>query len=141
MKRSFALVEVVVVIVILGILATLGLTQYGSARERVLDKEASANLRLIQAGQRIWNMEEGVGAGVFYNSGAVQLEPGGAITNINDNLRLVLPITANRSWNYITRINGCSQATRNGGNNRIWSLTINDGITGGDGEPDTGACT
>jgi len=138
MKRSFTLIELVVVIIIVGILATLGLTQYGSARERVLDKEASANLRLIQAGQRIWNMEEGVGAGVFYNSGNMQP---GAITNINTNLRLVLPITANRSWDYITQANGCSQATRNGGNNRSWFLTIGDGITGGDGEPDTGACS
>jgi len=44
MKKSFTLLELVVVIIILGVLATLGLTQYGSMVERGRIGEAIANL-------------------------------------------------------------------------------------------------
>jgi len=44
MKRGFTLLELIVVVIILGILATLGLTQYGRMVERSRGAEAKAIL-------------------------------------------------------------------------------------------------
>ena len=44
MKRGFTLLEIIVVIIILGVLATLGLTQYGSMIEKSRGAEAKAIL-------------------------------------------------------------------------------------------------
>ena len=55
--RSFTLLELVIVIIIVGILATLGIYPYISSRERALGREARANLQLIAAAERIWKME------------------------------------------------------------------------------------
>lgn len=55
--RSFTILELVVVIVIIGVLATLGVNHYGVARERAFQREAIANLRLMAAAERIVRME------------------------------------------------------------------------------------
>jgi prepilin-type N-terminal cleavage/methylation domain-containing protein len=44
-KKGFTLLELIVVIVIIGVLATLGLTQYASMVERGRSAEAKANYR------------------------------------------------------------------------------------------------
>ena len=44
LKKGFTLLELVVVIIILGVLATLGITQYGSMVERSRDAEAKTVL-------------------------------------------------------------------------------------------------
>ena len=48
MKRGFTLLELIVVVIIIGILATLGLTQYGRAVERGRGAEAKAILGTIR---------------------------------------------------------------------------------------------
>ena len=114
MQKGFTFVEVVIVIIILGILATLGVTQYGPARERALDKEAIANLKLVQAAMRIYGME----SGAYFNSVSN--------TEINRDLKLLLAAGANRNWSYACWNTGCVQATRNvtGGGGRIWYLPM-----------------
>ena len=103
MKTGFTITELVVVIIIIGILATLALTHYGSVRERTLNREAQANLRLIIAAARIYRMEVG-GYYAAPNTAA-----------INANYRLLLPTPATANWNYLTTatVNTCcAQATR-----------------------------
>lgn len=111
--------ELVIVIIIIGILATLALVHYGSYKERTLDKEAQANLKLVIAAEKIYRME----SGFYYNSGTVQTA---AITNINDYLRLLLSTANNRSWNYHTTADAtpaaCAQATRNDSGTRTWRM-------------------
>ncbi len=58
MKKGFTLLELVVVIVILGVLATLGFTQYGRMVERARGAEAKAilgSIRMLSVGYRLQN--------------------------------------------------------------------------------------
>lgn len=125
-KRAFTLIELLIVIIIIGILASIALPNFAGMKENALNKEAFANLKLIQAAQKIYKME----TDRYYVSG------GGDNAAINQNLKLSLPAGANRNWTYATGANGCGIATRNGDNYRDWFLNIND-----EGDPrSTGNC-
>ena len=106
-KRSFTVVELVVVAIIIGILAMVAMPTYQVTRERTLGNEARANLRLVAAAERIYNMEAG---GAY--------PPAGTITNpatILSNLRVTLN---ENNWDYsITGgggVNYSATAARNG---------------------------
>lgn len=87
--RSFTLVELVVVIVILGVLLVIAAPNYSKTRESALGKEAIVNLGLIQAAEKVYRME----AGTYYPaSGTVQ-----DISSINSNLKLSIVST---NWTY-----------------------------------------
>jgi prepilin-type N-terminal cleavage/methylation domain-containing protein len=116
--KGYSLLELIAVIVIIGILATIALSQYSGYRERTIDKEAEAHLRLIQAAQRIYRIEN---PNEYYPySGSVS-----NITDINDNLKLFLPTGGNRRWDYQAFSTGCSQAGRfNGPDTRNRCLNV-----------------
>ncbi|RKY30910.1 MAG: hypothetical protein DRP74_06000 [Candidatus Omnitrophota bacterium] len=57
MGRGFTLVELLIVAVIIGILATFAMPNFTVTKERTLSREAIANLRLIAAAERIYKME------------------------------------------------------------------------------------
>jgi prepilin-type N-terminal cleavage/methylation domain-containing protein len=113
-KKSFSLIELIVVVIIIGILAALALPGFGTSKERVLDKEAKANLALIQAAEKIYKMESS-----FYypSSGSTSV-----IADINTYLRVSLPTSA-LSWTYTV---STSQATasRLPSSSRVWTLTF-----------------
>ena len=113
-RKGFTLIEILVVVIIVGVLATLGFVNYGGVREKQVTKEAIANLKLIAAAQRIYRMEIGV---YFPVTG------GGAtadVPTINTGLRLSLPTGgADQRWTYAisnaTTINFTTDATRSNG--------------------------
>jgi len=120
-NKSFTLMELTVVIIIVGILATLAFVQYGGYRENSIDREAQANLRLIMAAERIYRIE----IGVYYPSAGA--DPQAHIDDINTNLRLSLNRVGNRNWNYQTTVGGgsptCTEAQRiNGPDSRTWRM-------------------
>jgi len=119
---GFTLIELLVVIIIIGVLATLGLTHYGGMREQTIDREAKANLSLIQAAQKIYHME----ADSFYAStvdcDTVRNSLTG-IEGINDCLKLALPAAAGHNWDYSTTNTGSGIATRTSGT-KVWTLLI-----------------
>jgi prepilin-type N-terminal cleavage/methylation domain-containing protein len=93
LKKGVSLLELLVVVIIIGILATLSLPLFSKTRERALDNEAKANLKLIQAAQRIYAME----VGFFLDCSGY-----GGINCINTYLKLTLPAGVKRSWGYNT---------------------------------------
>jgi len=117
MKTGFTLIELVVVVIIVGILATFAMPQYAKTHEKTLDNEAKATLVLIQAAENIYRSE----AGTFYVSSNHDA--------LSSNLSISLPLTADtkKKWNYSTSssvptIELCAQATRSGGDNRSWHI-------------------
>jgi prepilin-type N-terminal cleavage/methylation domain-containing protein len=121
-KKGVTLIEFLIVIIIIGILVILSLPQYSQIRERAFDREAKANLRLIQAAERFYRLE----LGCYYAS----TDTG----DMNTNLKLSLPSTTNRRWSYSTKANNCSQADRYPGSERHWRLQDNEK------EPAEGTC-
>ncbi len=123
-KRAFTILELLVVVIIIGVLGTLGFVNYGGVREASITKEARANLKLIAAAERIYRME----VGYFYPQTGAQ----NTIATINDDLRLSLPQDAGRRWNYGINSDGnfdlfTATATRNDGSGCAW--TMDQGMT------------
>lgn len=121
-KKGFTVLELLIVIIIVGILAGIAVPSYIKSRERAIDKEAKANLKLIIAASKIYKMENG---SIYVSS---------VIGNLNSSLRLALPTGSSRNWDYSTSIDSnlsCARATRNGNDSRYFSLRE-------DGEEPTG---
>jgi len=129
-RKSFTLVEILVVIVIIAILAALALPGFSLTKERSLDREAKANLRIIQAAEKIYRME----VGYYYPPGATTV----VISDINSNLKLGLP-SNQVSWTYRfdNSVGGSEKATATravtGG--RTWTILFPPGSS------DTPCCT
>jgi general secretion pathway protein G len=123
LRRGYNLIEIIIVIIIIGILVTFAMPQFSKTRERAFDNEAKANLRLMQAAEKIYRME----IGGYYG-------PSNVIASINTNLKLSLPATS--KWNYSVAASGDAAAARAGGG-RTWSLAIgaDDPTCGGAGCP------
>lgn len=110
-KISLTLIELVVVVVIVGILATLSFSQYYSAVEKSMAREAVTALRLIRAAEEIYYSQLAIFYGVDVGAGNFT----GTGTG-NTALRLTLN---ERNWNYdipVANVNAfTAQAARTGG--------------------------
>lgn len=83
MKDGFTLLELLVVIIILGILATLGLTQYGSTVERTRGAEARAILGLVRFQALAFRLDKGD----ITNFGANNAGIGSSLDQVPDTCR------------------------------------------------------
>ncbi len=133
-EESFTIVELIVVVIIIGILATLGITQYLSSREQALNKEAQVNLKLILAAERVYRMEN-------IDSKYV---PADSVALVNQYLRLLLPQGDNRAWDYVITTSGggtdfCVQSTRTGTVIKHWKI-VSPTIGTPDPQPEEGTC-
>ena len=121
-KTGVTLIELIVVVIIIGVLGTLGISHYGAFREKALDKEAQANLRLIIAAERIFKMESDTNTFCIANCNVT--------APINDNLRLNLDESNTSNWIYYVAtdpVGGgicvfCYRRLANGALGRAWSL-------------------
>lgn len=123
-KRAVTMMEIMVVIVIIGVLATLGVVVFSASSNSAYDREAQAILRLLRAAQESYMVDMGT---YYPPSGNTS-----SVANINSNLKVLISTSSN--WTYTVFSSGCSQAT---GLGRDWCLTISDP----DGEPDSCTCS
>ncbi|MFY9402227.1 MAG: prepilin-type N-terminal cleavage/methylation domain-containing protein [Candidatus Omnitrophota bacterium] len=77
-KHGFTLIEIVVVIIIVGILAALGFTQYTKVVEKGRTAEAKSILGALRTAQRAYNLERG---GYANNVADLPVEAVAACTN------------------------------------------------------------
>ena len=120
---GLTLIEILVVIIISVVLATIVISNFNSRKEQAFDKEATISLGQMSAAEKLCYVERDAyypGAGNESN-----------INNINDNLKLDL---VEDNWDYKCDSTGCVQATRIGGVLRNWRLRINEG------DPVSGTC-
>jgi prepilin-type N-terminal cleavage/methylation domain-containing protein len=106
---AFTLTEVLSALIIIAILAALALPQFNHAKERTLAREAKANLKLIDAAEKIYRMEEG-----FYYpySGTVNSAIDSERQDIYSYLKLATTnTTAVRNWDYIITGNSTDPGT------------------------------
>ncbi len=112
--QGFSLLELIVVIIVIAVLATLAIPNFNKVRERTLDQEAVANLKLISAAEKIYRLEVSV-----YESCATT-------SVVNSTLRLAIPSGATRNWDYKVDGGGAAftgKARRNGAGLRTWCIS------------------
>lgn len=134
-KKAYTLLELLIVALIVGILAIIALPLFEKTKERGLDREAISNLKLIQAAERIYQME----AGEYLACAGINC--------INANLKMSLPVGPTgegQNWNYTITADptsfGASGERRNVPPSwqRTWSLDHDDeepGCTGSNCPP------
>lgn len=121
--KAMSLMEILAIIIIIAILAAIALPNFTPIREKVLDKEANASLKLIQAAEKIYRLE----TDFYYPYPGTTPVPDNAA--INQNLKLSLPTDDDRKWDYTcsTSGSGCSVATRySGPDTRKWRLRVDE---------------
>lgn len=103
MKKSFTLIELLIVIIIIGVLATLAIPQYAKMVEKSKNPEALANLNLIQDVEWAYRTETGNWAyGSGWTTTHIYLEPTDSeVISLMNKLGIENPnLNSGRKWRY-----------------------------------------
>jgi len=58
-KSGFTLIELILVVTVIMALALIAIPNYSKSKQRAIEKEAIANVKLMAAAERIYKMEQG----------------------------------------------------------------------------------
>ena len=126
MKKGFTLLELIVVIIIIGILATLGFTQYTKVIERGRTAEAKAILGTIRTAQESYKLENGSYTGTIGNL-AVEAPTSCATTHY-----FSYGITAAAATTFTAQATRCGTGTgKTPGSATVYNITVNEAGTWG----------
>ena len=118
-KRGFTLIEVLIVVIILGILATIAVPQFGAIVEKSRAAEVATNIAAIRTGYEVWRLENDGNFPAYANLAAI-------------NVGLDCQITASARWTYATTGGADTYtitATRVGGPNPGTTIIYTRGAT------------
>lgn len=143
-QNGFALLEIVVAIIIIGILSGIALLNFSGMQEKALGNEAKANLKLIAAAERNYRMES---ADNSYSHCHCEDDTACNMPGANNGCNWVLNLSLSpKNWSYWVLMSGAGDsayfvayADRKGTGGYLdcrYNLASNDS----DGEPDASEC-
>jgi len=96
-KKAMTLLELLMVVIIVGVLATLGLINYGPLKEKRMQKLAAVALKYIQAAEELYQVEYRH----YYPgpTGSITSDTTANLDSINEFLRLSLD-KPDQGWTY-----------------------------------------
>lgn len=97
-SAAFTLVELLLAVIIILILAAITFPNYYKAKEHACAREAKATLKLISDAEKIYKLQNDK---YYPESGTVS-----AIADINSNLKLLIPRSSERNWDYSITVTG-----------------------------------
>lgn len=113
LKKSFTLIELMIVIVIIGILMAVTFPSYDKIQEKTQDREAAVALKYIRAAEKIYKMENGH----YYP----EVGSDSNIDTINSELKLSL---SGSNWSYTVDADSAQAARK--GKDKTWNIDLTD---------------
>lgn len=137
MRKGFTLIELMIVIIIVGVLATIGIVQYQAAVEKSRGAEAKSVIGYLRSQCAAKYMEDGNTANCNETNlnigGSAGNIPGPALADCNTTNFFYYDVTTNTGSNFVVTAHRCSASGKTPNNSGGGTVTLTtDFSSGGD---------